>query len=112
MLNNTWGGVIGGGVGKGQNALLENYLTLPVDPTADELKRIMMLHGGVFLHYPSSRATHIIAKNLPDVKVRKYQNLILMNQKMIICPILIVIPFDNPLTLFDIFYLGEGIKRQ
>ena len=39
------------------------------EPTADELKRIMMVHGGTFHHYQSSRTTHIIAKNLPDVKV-------------------------------------------
>ena len=39
------------------------------EPTADELKRIMIVHGGTFHHYQSSRTTHIIAKNLPDVKV-------------------------------------------
>ena len=40
------------------------------DPTADELKRIMMTHGGIFHHYQSSRTTHIIATNLPDTKVK------------------------------------------
>ncbi len=40
------------------------------DPTADELKRIMMTHGGVYHHYESSRTTHIIASNLPDTKVK------------------------------------------
>ena len=40
-----------------------------LDPTADELKRLMMLHGGIYHQYHSSRTTHIIAKNLPDSKV-------------------------------------------
>ena len=40
------------------------------DPTADELKRIMMTHGGTYHHYESSRTTHIIATNLPDTKVK------------------------------------------
>ena len=40
------------------------------DPTADELKRIMMMNGGTFHHYQSSRTTHIIAINLPDTKVK------------------------------------------
>ena len=40
-------------------------------PTCDELKRIMMTHGGVFHHYKNSKTTHIIASNLPDVKVGK-----------------------------------------
>ena len=39
------------------------------NPTSDELKRIMMKHGGVFHHYKSHKTTHIIASNLPDVKV-------------------------------------------
>ena len=39
------------------------------NPTSDELKRIMMTHGGVFHHYKNSRTTHLIASNLPDVKV-------------------------------------------
>jgi hypothetical protein len=34
--------------------------------------RIMMEHGGVYHHYYNSRkTTHIIASNLPDVKVRQ-----------------------------------------
>ena len=35
-------------------------------PGADELKRIMMTHGGVYHHYYNShKTTHIIASNLP-----------------------------------------------
>ena len=33
----------------------------------DELKRLMLIHGGTFHHYQSNKTTHIIAKNLPDV---------------------------------------------
>lgn len=40
------------------------------DPSADELKRIMMVHGGTFHHYERSHTTYIIASVLPDVKVR------------------------------------------
>lgn len=39
-------------------------------PSADELKRIMMTHGGVYHHYKRSNTTFIIASNLPDVKIR------------------------------------------
>lgn len=39
-------------------------------PSADELKRIMMTHGGTFHHYKRSNTTFIIASNLPDVKIR------------------------------------------
>ncbi|XP_030570515.1 DNA repair protein REV1 [Drosophila novamexicana] len=41
------------------------------NPSADELKRIMMVHGGTFHHYERSHTNFIIASNLPDVKVRK-----------------------------------------
>ncbi|XP_055842133.1 DNA repair protein Rev1 [Episyrphus balteatus] len=40
------------------------------NPSADELKRIMMVHGGIFHMYERSHTTYIIAANLPDVKVR------------------------------------------
>ena len=30
----------------------------------------MMMNGGIFYHYPSSRTTHYIATNLPDVKMK------------------------------------------
>ncbi|KNC25926.1 hypothetical protein FF38_03680 [Lucilia cuprina] len=50
------------------------------NPSADELKRIMMIHGGIFHHYERSHTTYIIASNLPDVKVRN------MNTSKIISP--------------------------
>lgn len=40
-------------------------------PSAEELKRIMMTHGGVFHTYQRSSTTFIIASNLPDVKIRQ-----------------------------------------
>ncbi|KAH8239182.1 hypothetical protein KR032_001560 [Drosophila birchii] len=40
------------------------------DPSADELKRIMMVHGGIYHHYERAHTTYTIASTLPDVKVR------------------------------------------
>lgn len=50
-------------------------------PSADELKELMVLHGGTFHLYQMagfSGTTHIIASNLPNVKVR-FQTLNLKN---------------------------------
>lgn len=41
------------------------------NPSASELKRIMMTHGGVYHTYQKSSTTFIIASNLPDVKIRQ-----------------------------------------
>lgn len=38
-------------------------------PPADELKNLMAAHGGLFHMYQVSSTTHIIASNLPNVKV-------------------------------------------
>lgn len=39
-------------------------------PSAEELKTLMTLHGGVYHHYHIPvKTTHIIASNLPDTKV-------------------------------------------
>lgn len=41
-------------------------------PTAEELKRIMISHGGTYHHYFNSRTTtHIIASNLCEAKIKK-----------------------------------------
>lgn len=40
-------------------------------PSADELKRIMMAHGGVHHTYQRSTTNYTIASNLPDVKIRQ-----------------------------------------
>ncbi|XP_076765425.1 rev1 DNA directed polymerase isoform X1 [Xylocopa sonorina] len=48
------------------------------DPTADELRRLMISHGGLYHHYMRPKiTTHIIASNLPYSKIllyRKSQN--------------------------------------
>ncbi|KYQ48769.1 DNA repair protein REV1 [Trachymyrmex zeteki] len=48
------------------------------DPTSDELRRLMMMHGGIYHHYMRPKiTTHIIASNLPYSKIvlyRKSQN--------------------------------------
>ncbi|XP_041480298.1 DNA repair protein REV1-like isoform X3 [Lytechinus variegatus] len=45
------------------------------DPSSDELKRLMTVHGGMYQHYYSvSRVTHIIATNLPYAKLRQLKN--------------------------------------
>lgn len=41
------------------------------NPSNEELKRIMMTHGGVYHAYQRSHTTFIIASNLPDVKIRQ-----------------------------------------
>lgn len=41
------------------------------NPSADELKRIMMRNGGVYHTYQRSSTNFVIATNLPDVKVRQ-----------------------------------------
>ncbi|XP_033208204.1 DNA repair protein REV1 [Belonocnema kinseyi] len=43
------------------------------DPVADELRRLMMMHGGVYHHYLRPRqTTHMIASNLPYSKIVMY----------------------------------------
>ncbi|XP_015925771.2 DNA repair protein REV1 [Parasteatoda tepidariorum] len=45
------------------------------NPSADELKRLMRLHGGIYHHYYShSKTTHIIASNLPSSKIKNLKN--------------------------------------
>lgn len=41
------------------------------DPSSDELKRIMLAHGGIYHTYQRSHTSFIIASNLPDVKIRQ-----------------------------------------
>ena len=56
-----------GGIFDGISIFVNGY----TDPSADELKRIMMMNGGTFHHYVSKRTTHVIATNLPDAKVKR-----------------------------------------
>lgn len=54
------------------------------NPSADELKRIMMIHGGVFHHYERSHTSFIIAENLPDVKVRNLNTSKIISPKWVV----------------------------
>uniref|UniRef100_A0A8C4HFH3 DNA repair protein REV1 n=1 Tax=Dicentrarchus labrax TaxID=13489 RepID=A0A8C4HFH3_DICLA len=48
------------------------YVNGYTDPSADELRRLMMLHGGQFhVYYSRSKTTHIIANNLPNTKIQE-----------------------------------------
>ncbi|XP_069034986.1 DNA repair protein REV1 isoform X2 [Lepisosteus oculatus] len=48
------------------------YVNGYTDPTADELRRLMMLHGGQFhVYYSRSKTTHIIATKLPHSKIKE-----------------------------------------
>ncbi|XP_023724499.1 DNA repair protein REV1 isoform X2 [Cryptotermes secundus] len=44
-------------------------------PCADSLKRMMMLHGGIYHHYQTNSTTHIIASNLPNCKMKLLRKL-------------------------------------
>lgn len=47
------------------------YVNGYTDPTADQLRHLMMLHGGQFhVYYSRSKTTHIIATNLPNSKIK------------------------------------------
>uniref|UniRef100_A0A182NIP1 DNA repair protein REV1 n=1 Tax=Anopheles dirus TaxID=7168 RepID=A0A182NIP1_9DIPT len=54
------------------------------NPSADELKRIMMLHGGVFHHYKRPNTTYTIASILPDVKVRSITSEIIISPRWVV----------------------------
>ncbi|MPC44371.1 DNA repair protein REV1 [Portunus trituberculatus] len=61
--------------------LTNPFLAIMTEPTAEELKRLMMVHGGTYHHYYSrSQTTHIIANNLPDTKIKN------MNTERIVSP--------------------------
>ncbi|XP_038673709.1 DNA repair protein REV1 [Scyliorhinus canicula] len=48
------------------------YVNGYTEPTADELRRLMMLHGGQYhMYYSRSKTTHIIATNLPNAKIKE-----------------------------------------
>ncbi|KAF3843412.1 hypothetical protein F7725_002261 [Dissostichus mawsoni] len=48
------------------------YVNGYTEPSADELRRLMMLHGGQFhIYYSRSKTSHIIANNLPNSKIKE-----------------------------------------
>uniref|UniRef100_A0A8C7WFN8 DNA repair protein REV1 n=1 Tax=Oncorhynchus mykiss TaxID=8022 RepID=A0A8C7WFN8_ONCMY len=51
------------------------YVNGYTDPSADELRRLMMLHGGLFhMYYSRSKTTHIITTNLPNSKIQELRD--------------------------------------
>ncbi|NP_001084913.1 REV1, DNA directed polymerase S homeolog [Xenopus laevis] len=51
------------------------YVNGYTDPTADQLRHLMMLHGGQYhVYYSRSKTTHIIATNLPNNKVNELKD--------------------------------------
>ncbi|XP_016065147.1 PREDICTED: DNA repair protein REV1 isoform X2 [Miniopterus natalensis] len=48
------------------------YVNGYTDPSAEELRKLMMLHGGQYhVYYSRSKTTHIIATNLPAAKIKE-----------------------------------------
>lgn len=47
-------------------------------PSADELRRLMLIHGGTYHHYFSSKTTHTVASNLPYSKIKNLKNQIVV----------------------------------
>ncbi|XP_062934897.1 DNA repair protein REV1 isoform X2 [Cynocephalus volans] len=48
------------------------YVNGYTDPSAEELRQLMMLHGGQYhVYYSRSKTTHIIATNLPNAKIKE-----------------------------------------
>ncbi|XP_051698607.1 DNA repair protein REV1 isoform X4 [Oryctolagus cuniculus] len=48
------------------------YVNGFTDPSAEELRKLMMLHGGQYhVYYSRSKTTHIIATNLPNAKIKE-----------------------------------------
>lgn len=45
------------------------------EPSADELRLIMLLHGGIYHHYHrTDKTTHVIASNLPNAKMNQLKS--------------------------------------
>ena len=80
------------------------------DPTADDLKRLMLLHGGIYHHYHSSRTTHIIAKNLPDSKVFIIGNLVYTGMSLLITSNAQTNRVNTDLNTVDIYVYKLQVK--
>ncbi|XP_075056261.1 DNA repair protein REV1 isoform X2 [Mixophyes fleayi] len=51
------------------------YVNGYTDPTADQLRHLMMLHGGQYhVYYSRSKTTHIITTNLPNSKIKELKD--------------------------------------
>jgi len=103
------------GKGEGKDSNIFKDVSIFVNgyttPTAEELKRIMMLNGGTYHHYYNSvTTTHIIASNLCDAKINK-----LKGGEKFIKPSWIVDSLKAG-TLLDfkpyMLYTGTSVKGQ
>ena len=57
---------------KGISIFVNGY----TEPSADELRCLMLLHGGVYHHYyRPGKTTHIIASTLPNAKFQQMKTL-------------------------------------
>ncbi|XP_053686861.1 DNA repair protein Rev1 [Sabethes cyaneus] len=54
------------------------------NPSSDELKRLMIQHGGVYHHYKRPTTTYTIASNLPDVKVKSITSEIIISPQWVV----------------------------
>ncbi|XP_065086785.1 DNA repair protein Rev1 [Ochlerotatus camptorhynchus] len=54
------------------------------NPSSDELKRLMMQHGGIYHHYKRSTTTYTIASNLPDVKVKSITSEVIISPQWVV----------------------------
>ncbi|XP_035207104.1 DNA repair protein REV1-like isoform X2 [Stegodyphus dumicola] len=53
------------------------------EPSAEELKRLMLIHGGTYHYYCSSKTTHTVASNLPNSKIKNLKNQIVVTPEWI-----------------------------
>ncbi|XP_015172443.1 PREDICTED: DNA repair protein REV1 [Polistes dominula] len=82
---------------KGISIFVNGY----TDPTADELRQLMMEHGGTYHHYMRPRiTTHIIASNLP------YSKIVLHRKAQ--CPM----PICKPEWIIDSIKAGKVLNYE
>ncbi|XP_058459003.1 DNA repair protein Rev1 [Malaya genurostris] len=53
-------------------------------PSADELKRLMMQHGGIYHHYKRPTTTYVIASNLCDVKIKSITSDVIIGPEWVV----------------------------
>ncbi|KAL3665642.1 hypothetical protein V7S43_009078 [Phytophthora oleae] len=58
-------GVSGGGLFQGVHVYVDGYTV----PSKEEIRQLMLLHGGGFEHYDTDRVTHVVATHLPASKL-------------------------------------------
>lgn len=79
-------------------------------PSSDELKRLMMLHGGGYEHYLyRTRVTHVIATNLPNSKVKELKGLKVVSPEWIIDSVAAgkLLPY----TKYQLYTAQSGLQK-